>query len=201
MTLPNKLTLIRIVMIPIFVIIFYISPLADFDLNLGITSIPLSFLIGTIVFAIAAFTDFLDGNLARKYNLVTTFGKFLDPLADKLLVTSALLICVEFGLIPSWVAIIIISREFMVTGIRLLAMGEGKVIAASKMGKAKTISQIFMIIFLLLFPIERAGMFSYTNDVALAIILDVLVLIATLLTVVSGIDYFAKNKEIIFSSK
>lgn len=201
MTLPNKLTLIRIVMIPIFVIIFYISPLAEFDLNLGITSIPLSFLIGTIVFAIAAFTDFLDGNLARKYNLVTTFGKFLDPLADKLLVTSALLICVEFGLIPSWVAIIIISREFMVTGIRLLAMGEGKVIAASKMGKAKTISQIFMIIFLLLFPIERAGMFSYTNDVALAIILDVLVLIATLLTVVSGIDYFAKNKEIIFSSK
>lgn len=188
MNLPNKLTLLRILMIPLFVAVFYIPYLTKESLTLLSHEISLSFLIGVIIFSIAAFTDFLDGNLARKYNQVTTFGKFMDPLADKLLVMSALLMALEYKLVPGYVAIIILAREFMVTGIRLLAVGEGNVIAASSLGKVKTISQIVMIIGLFILPPGK-------------ILIIILIVIATVLTAVSGIDYFMKNKTIVFASK
>ena len=123
MNTPNKLTLIRVILIPFFVL-FLMTDL-----------LPASQLWALAVFAIASFTDFLDGYLARRDQLVTNFGKLMDPLADKLLVTAALICFVEIGLAPAWVVIIIISREFLVTSIRLVAAGEGKVIAADKSGK------------------------------------------------------------------
>lgn len=205
MNLPNKLTLLRILMIPLFVALFYIPGLKDTDLNYFGLTVPLTFLIAAIVFAVASFTDFLDGNLARKYNLVTTFGKLMDPLADKMLVMSALLMAIELQLLPAFVAILIIAREFMVTGIRQLAVGEGKVIAASNLGKAKTVTQMIMILALFIFKVSRENgqmFFSYAEGQApFGIIVDLLILLATLLTVISGVDYFMKNKHIIFASK
>lgn len=198
MNLPNKLTLLRIMMIPVFVIIFYIPVLQEETFSFIGLETTLANLIGLIVFAVAAFTDFLDGNIARKYNLVTTFGKFMDPLADKLLVTSALLISIELGLLPAFVAIIIISREFMVTGIRTLAISEGKVIAASPLGKAKTVSQMVLIIVLLLANIKP---FDFASYAIMNGVVDGLIVLATLLTLISGIDYFVKNKNIILASK
>jgi CDP-diacylglycerol---glycerol-3-phosphate 3-phosphatidyltransferase len=202
MNLPNKLTLLRIAMIPLFVVIFYIPVLKETSFSVGTLEFSLDYLLGFVVFAIAAYTDRLDGKIARRDNLITTFGKFMDPLADKLLVTSALLLGIELGLIPAFVAILIISREFMVTGIRLLAVGEGKVIAASNLGKAKTVSQMVMIIVLLLLPVERSMMFTYPDGFLVqAILADALISLATILTVVSGVDYLLKNKSIIFESK
>jgi CDP-diacylglycerol---glycerol-3-phosphate 3-phosphatidyltransferase len=198
MNLPNKLTLLRIIMIPVFVVIFYIPVLQD-EVTIFNYDLTLANLVGVIVFAVAAFTDFLDGNIARKYNLVTTFGKFMDPLADKLLVMSALLISIEFNLMPAFVPIIILAREFMVTGIRTLAISEGKVIAASNLGKLKTVSQMVMIIVLLVLDVKKDMIF--TNFSGVSIITDVLITIATLLTLISGYEYFSKNKHIIFASK
>lgn len=201
MNLPNKLTLLRILMIPIFVVIFYL-PFLQIDIRFLSLDITLANIIAVIVFALAAFTDFLDGNIARKYKLVSTFGKFMDPLADKLLVASALLILIEINLLPAFVAILIISREFMVTGIRTLAISEGKVIAASPLGKAKTVSQIVMIISLLIFDlrVEQSYM-VFTSFNIFNVIGDILIIIATLLTLISGYDYLVKNKDIIFASK
>ena len=143
-----------------------------------------------ILFIIASFTDFLDGYIARKYNLVTTFGKFIDPLADKLLVMAALLLLNDFGIIPIWITIVILSREFIVTGIRLVAVGAGKVIAASNLGKYKTASTMIALVILLFAPLypdlEFYGL--------------VILYIGLALTVISGIDYFIKNKEIIMES-
>ena len=141
MTLPNKLTLLRILIIPIMVVLFYITPLRS-NAFLGVSYL---YLIEFVLFALASITDFLDGNIARKYNLVTTFGKFLDPLADKLLVFTAMVIFMADGdsyngveLLPLWVFIIMLIREFGVSGIRMLASSKGEVIAAGKMGKIKT---------------------------------------------------------------
>ena len=149
MNVPNKITLSRICLIPIFIIIMSVS----FDWgqwDIGSTSLPVSHFVAAIIFIVAAGTDFLDGHYARKYNLVTNLGKFLDPLADKLLVSAALILLVEIGLAPAWVVIIIISREFAVTGLRLVAAGEGIVLAASHMGKLKTATQLIAISLLLL---------------------------------------------------
>jgi CDP-diacylglycerol--glycerol-3-phosphate 3-phosphatidyltransferase len=176
-------------MIPLIVIIPFIPGLEREVLD-GVT---LSNLLVLIVFCIAAFTDFLDGYIARKYNLVTDFGKFMDPLADKLLVFAAFILLIDMGRIPGWIVTVIIAREFMVTGIRLLASNNNLVIAASKLGKAKTISQMFTIIVLLL------NNFPFSNiNIPVGMILMYL---AAFLTVVSGIDYFIKNKEIILKSK
>ncbi len=204
MNLPNKLTLLRIIMIPLFVVLFYIPALNDNNLTIFNTNIALSNLLGVVIFALAAYTDHLDGKIARKYNLITTFGKFMDPLADKLLVTAALLMAVELRLMPAFIPIIIISREFMVTGIRLLAITDGLVIAASSLGKLKTVSQIVLIIVLFLFNLHPEGNATYmmfTHFSVENIIVDVLMMIATLFTVVSGYDYLMKNKQIIFQSK
>lgn len=194
MNLPNKLTLLRIILIPFMVIAAEISYLNEFIVYQNIS---LANIIVLFIFIIASFTDFLDGYIARKNNIVTDFGKFMDPLADKLLVFAAFIILLELDRLPGWIITIILAREFMVTGIRLIAVNNNRVIAASKLGKAKTISQIVAIIVLLIngFP------FSLISSEFAKIVLVVLTYIAALLTVISGIDYFVKNKEVILSNE
>src|SRR5699024_5997483 len=140
MNLPNKITISRIFLIPIFILLLSI-PLDLGTWNIGGNDLLFVELIAAVIFLIAALTDWLDGYYARKYNLITNMGKFLDPLADKLLVSAAFILLVELQLAPAWVIIIIISREFAITGFRLVASGEGIVLAASNMGKLKTVSQ------------------------------------------------------------
>lgn len=193
MNLPNKITISRIFMIPIFIIILSL-PLDWGELSIGgDATLPVHHLVGGLIFIIASITDFVDGHLARKYNLITNMGKFLDPLADKLLVSAALILLVQLDLAPAWIVIIIISREFAVTGMRLVAAGEGIVLAASNMGKLKTTFQILSISLLMLhnFP------FSY-----IGIPMDMITLyIAMILTAWSGIDYFIKNAHVMSESK
>lgn len=188
MNLPNKLTLFRVILIPVMVILSYF-----FKDNIVFHTVSLSNLLVLFVFVVAAFTDFLDGYIARKHNMVTTLGKFMDPLADKLLVLAGLIILLEANAIYGWAVIMILAREFMVTGIRLLAVEDNVVIAASKLGKAKTVSQMLMVILLLL------G--NYPFDLINIPMGTIFIYIATALTVVSGIDYFIKNKHVIFKSK
>lgn len=173
MNIANKLTLLRIIMIPFFIYLL----LSKYTL------------LAFVVFSLASFTDFLDGYLARKHNLITNFGKFMDPLADKLLITSALVCFVELGVLNSWVVIIILSREFIVSIFRAIAAAEGIVIAASWWGKAKTISQMLMVILLLLnnYPFEWI---NFPMD-------QILIVLATALTIISGYDYIVKNKQVL----
>ena len=193
MNLANKLTMLRVILVPIF-LIFLIGK-----------GIPYGSIIATLIFIIASLTDQLDGYIARSRNQITNFGKFMDPLADKLLVTAAL---VELHLIPSWAAVIIIAREFAVSGLRTVAASEGTVIAASWWGKIKTVTQIIAILLLLLqVNIESIkalnssfeasaflnNFFAYAPKIAL--------FIAIAMTIISGIDYFIKNKGAISSNK
>jgi len=193
MNLPNKLTLIRMLLIPFMVVVAEIGYFQGINV---IYDISLANILVLIIFSIASFTDFLDGHIARRDHLVTDFGKFMDPLADKLLVFAALIILVEQEKLPGWIVTIIIAREFMVTGIRLLAANQKIVIAASNLGKAKTISQIVTIIVLLIngFP------FFLISKTLATIVCQVLIYLSALLTLVSGIDYFMKNRKIIFNS-
>lgn len=192
MNIPNKITLSRICLIPIFIIILSV----DFnwgEWSIGTTSLPVSHFVAALIFLVASLTDWLDGYYARKYHLVTNMGKFLDPLADKLLVSAAYILLVELDLAAAWIVILIISREFAVTGLRLVAAGEGVVLAASNMGKLKTVSQISSIAFLLLHNYP----FSY-----LGIPFDTILLyIALILTTWSGIEYFIKNWHVMRDSK
>jgi CDP-diacylglycerol--glycerol-3-phosphate 3-phosphatidyltransferase len=178
MNLANKITLGRVFLVPVFLIVFYFNSQYSNYYACG-------------VFVIASLTDALDGYIARSRNLVTNFGKFADPLADKVLAATALIVLVGAGRAPAWVVIIIIAREFAISGFRIIAASEGVNIAASKWGKAKTTSQLTAIILLLLdnFP------FNYVSFPADKIMLY----IALILTVVSGIDYFLKNKEVLKS--
>lgn len=192
MNIPNKITLSRIFLIPIFIVLLSI-PFNWGEWSIGYSTLPISHFVAALIFAIASGTDWLDGYYARKYNLITNLGKFLDPLADKLLVSAALILLVELGLAPAWIVIIIISREFAVTGLRLVASGEGIILAASNMGKLKTVSQILAILLLLLHNYP----FSY-----LAFPLDIIMLyIAMIITVISGYDYFAKNWHVMKDAK
>ena len=165
MNTANKLTMLRILMVPIFVLFMYLN-------------IENSRIIATIIFVIASFTDFLDGYIARKNNLVTNFGKFADPLADKILVAAALICLTELGDVPAWGVIIIIAREFAVTGFRIIAASENITIAASPLGKIKTVSQLVSLIILLtnITMIYKIGIVSFY--------------IAILFTIISGVDYF-----------
>jgi len=192
MNIPNKITLSRILLIPIFILLLSI-PFEWGEWNIGDTALPISHFVAGMLFILASATDWVDGYYARKYNLVTNLGKFLDPLADKLLVSAALILLVELGLAPAWIVIIIISREFAVTGLRLVAAGGGIVLAASNMGKLKTVTQIVAIAALLLhnFP------FSYLGFPLATIMLY----IALFFTVLSGYDYFAKNWNVMRDSK
>lgn len=192
MNLPNKLTLLRIVMVPMIVVIF-IFPFNNVpEYELMNTSISIIDIITLVIFAIASFTDFLDGMIARKYNLITTFGKFADPIADKLLVNSVLLLLAGEGTIPIIVPIIMISRDMVVDAIRLVAASNNRVIAASPWGKLKTVAQMFAIIMLLLRNIPFSLM---------GVRVDLFLIgIATVVSLISGIDYFIKNKDIIMES-
>ena len=177
MNLPNKLTMFRVILIPFFVL-FMLVDITNVDKWIALA-----------IFIIASLTDLLDGRIARKYNLVTNFGKFMDPLADKLLVCSALICLVEMVKIPSWMVIIIIAREFIISGFRLVASDNGVVIAASYWGKFKTTFQMVMIC-LLIADIE-----------AISMITDVIMWAALILTVISLIDYLIKNKDVMKDTK
>ncbi len=189
--LPNKITLARIALIPVFMIIMLV-PFQWGSVHIGDESIPVAHLTGAVLFIIASTTDWVDGYYARKLNLVTNFGKFLDPLADKLLVSAALITLVQFDLAPAWMVIIIISREFAVTGLRLVLAGTGEVVAANMLGKIKTWAQIIAVAALLLhnLPFELVS-FPF-GDIALWV--------AVIFTVISGWDYFAKNWDALKTS-
>ena len=193
MNLPNKITISRIILIPIFVVMMLIRIEEWGDITILGATMPVTHLLGAIIFIIAATTDWIDGYYARKLNLVTNMGKFLDPLADKLLVSAALIVLVELQMAPSWIVIIIISREFAVTGLRLVLAGEGEVVAANMLGKIKTWAQIVAISALLLHNIFFE-MFSFPFD-------KLALWVALFFTVWSGLDYFVKNKEPFLKSK
>lgn len=177
MNLPNKLTIFRVILIPFF-IVFLLVPITAYDKWIALA-----------IFIIASLTDLLDGKIARKYNLVTNFGKFMDPLADKLLVCSALICLIELNKIPSWMVIIIIAREFIISGFRLVAADNGVVIAASYWGKFKTTFQMVAVC-LLIADIE-----------VLRLVTEIVLWIAVILTVVSLVDYLIKNKDVMKENK
>lgn len=177
MNLANKLTILRIFLVPVFLIF------------IAVKGIPYGKEIATSVFIAASLTDKLDGYIARSRNQVTNFGKFMDPLADKLLVTAALVSLVELQIIPAWVSIIIIAREFAVSGLRTIAASEGIVIAASKWGKAKTVVQIIAII---------SALINLSHNISgLKLVTNVSIGAAVIITIISGLDYFVKNKNVI----
>ena len=181
MTLASKITLVRVAMIPAFMVTMYLS---------GGTP-GLWMYISLTIFIVASLTDMLDGKIARKYNLVTNFGKFMDPLADKLLVCSAMICLIELDRLAAWIVIVIIAREFIISGFRLVASDNGVVIAASYWGKFKTTFQMLMVIVLIL-------------DIQMPffqILGTVLTYVALILTVVSLIDYIVKNKDVLKDQK
>ena len=180
MNLPNKLTILRIILIIPFVI-FMILGQGEGWMKWAALGI----------FIVASLTDTLDGHIARKYHLITNFGKFMDPLADKILVMSAMVILVELGRLPSWICLIIIAREFAVSGLRLIASDNGLVIAASWWGKTKTVSQMVMVILMLA---DLPAPYPH-------IITDIVMYIALALTVISMIDYFVKNGHVLKAQK
>lgn len=192
MNIPNRITVSRILLIPLFLIIM-LAPFDWGEMRLLGADLPVTHFVGALIFIIASSTDWVDGHYARKYNLVTNMGKFLDPLADKLLVSAALIVLVELGFAPSWIVIIIISREFAVTGLRLLLAGEGEVVAANMLGKIKTWTQIVAISALLLHNIIFA-MIPFRFDL-------LALWVALFFTIWSGWDYFAKNSHILKNSK
>ncbi len=212
MNLANKLTIFRVILVPIFVIVGYLG-------TLGIITgewlgIPTSFWIMNVIFIIASITDKLDGYIARSRNQVTTFGKFLDPLADKILVLSALVMLVEFGKIPAWIPIIVLTREFLVSGYRLIAVEKGgKVIAASIWGKLKTVTQMIAIILVF---VDKFNFFNFmisntnkveamsnsiqiymtSGEIVLNIITSVIMLVSVVATIFSGYDYLKNGKDL-----
>jgi len=188
LNLANRITIARIFLVPV-VSLFLLIRYDFWSFTINNTTTTGSELIAAFVFIVAASTDGLDGYIARKRQLITNFGKFLDPLADKLLISAVLISLVEMQRLSAWVAIIIISREFAVTGLRLVAAAEGIVIAASKLGKLKTVTQIVAMVALMMnnFPFSFLG-FPFDTLMVYAMVL---------VTVVSGIDYFMKNKQVI----
>lgn len=181
MNIANKLTLLRMLMIPVFIFLL-LNYSADQVVWLG-TAIPVNQVWATVVFALASFTDFLDGYLARKYQLVTSFGAFFDPMADKLLVMAALILLVQLGSVPGWVVFIILARELMVTGLRvLIAQSNGKVMAAAMPGKIKTTTQMLAIICFLLQDMGRS-----VWGLSLA---NLLLYVCLFFTIYSGLEYF-----------
>ena len=175
MNLPNKLTIIRVCLIPFFVAALLFDHGNNYTMRI----------VANVLFIVASLTDLFDGKIARKYNLVTNFGKCMDPLADKLLVCSALICLIELGQLPAWVVIIIISREFIISGFRLVAADNGVVIAASYWGKFKTTFQMAAVILMIF------------NIPALTLVTNIVVVIAVALTIISLVDYVAKNIKIL----
>ena len=195
MNLPNKLTIFRIILVPIMVIIPFFNIPGEF---LGI---PISLLIIDAIFIIASITDKLDGHIARSRNQITTFGKFLDPLADKILVLAAMIMLVEFAKLPAWIPIIVLAREFIVSGYRLVAVEKGgKVIAASIWGKLKTVTQMIAII---LAFIDVNAFCAFINDnltgfaFVLNLVSSILMTISVIATIFSGYDYVKDGKDLL----
>lgn len=173
MNLPNRLTVLRVILVPVFIIFLMLK------------SIPHNDYIALAIFIIASLTDMLDGKIARKYNLITDFGKFMDPLADKLLVCSALICLIELSRIKAWMVVVIIAREFIISGFRLIAAEKGTVIAAGWLGKIKTVFQMVAVCLLI------------ANIPVLYIPTQIILWIAVIMTVVSLVDYIIKNKGVL----
>ncbi|GAA6112432.1 MAG: CDP-diacylglycerol--glycerol-3-phosphate 3-phosphatidyltransferase [Apilactobacillus sp.] len=189
MNLPNKLTIVRILLIPVFIILLSCSINMGTVIWLG-TSIQVTRIVAALIFAAACITDFLDGQIARRQHLVTNFGKFADPLADKMIVMSAFIILVSFGFVPAWVAAIIVCRELAVTGLRLIVVeNNGEVIAAAWPGKIKTFSQMISIILLLL------NDFLYVPFTTIGFG-TIILYVCLIFTIYSGIEYFVKSRFI-----
>ena len=178
MNLPNKLSLARMALIPVMVALMY-------------PNTPVCNLLAAAVFGAAAFTDYLDGHIARKEGIVTDFGKFIDPVADKLLNLSAMIMLIHLGLMPAWMVIVILARELCVDGLRMVAVGNGQVIAAGQLGKIKTVSQIVLVLWLMLLRLPVSG-----NVISLLLALWVVAI-----TLWSGIDYFVKNGSCLKNAK
>ncbi len=190
MNLPNKLTMLRVIMVPFFVAFLLLTP-----------EYPSFKWVAFALFVAASLTDLLDGYIARKYNLITNFGKFMDPLADKLLVSAALVCLTALGFIPAWMTIVIISREFIISGFRLVAAERGIVIAAGWLGKWKTAVTMVMLAVMLLvvnasgFAVDTTGTIGGVYG-AFIMLADVLLWISVILTIVSLVDYLVKNKDV-----
>ena len=217
MNLANKLTIFRMILVPIFVIAGYLGIMEIITGEL--LGLPSYFWIMNIIFIIAAITDKLDGYIARSRNQVTTFGKFLDPLADKILVLSALVMLVEFGKIPAWIPVVVLSREFIVSGYRLIAVEKGgKVIAASIWGKLKTVTQMLAIILMFTnkfnffdFMIATTNnaeaitssvkIYMSSGEIVLNVITSILMLISVIATIFSGYDYLKNGKDLFKEEK
>ena len=180
MNLPNKLTVLRMILIVPFVVLMLVGEGEGWMKWAALA-----------VFIIASLTDMLDGQIARKYNLITDFGKFMDPLADKLLVCSAMICLVDLGRLPAWICIVIIAREFAISGFRLVASDNGIVIAASWWGKTKTVSQMAMVIL----------MIANLDIPAMQVLTTVIMYVAAALTIISLVDYIVKNKQVLASQK
>ena len=174
MNLANKLTMLRLLGVPVFIVLFNIYGTDN--------------LITALVFALVAFTDFLDGYVARKYQMITTFGKFMDPLVDKVLTLAGFVMLTGVGLIPSWTVVVIIFRELLITGLRTVAASNNVTIAASNLGKAKTVSQFIAIIAFLLY-----GVLTGLQDWVFSLLLY----ISVILTIISGLEYLIKNKHVL----
>lgn len=192
MNIANRLTIARIVMIPVFLLMMCFQKDALGTVNVLQSNLSVSWILSMIIFTIASITDFLDGYLARKYHLITNFGKFADPLADKLLVMTAFITLVGAGVIPMWIVAVIVCRELAVTGLRLLLVNDGEVLAAAWPGKVKTATQMLAIIFLLIddFPVKG---FPFSIG-------TILLYVCLVATVYSGVDYFIKNKHVFADS-
>ena len=195
MNLANKLTIFRIILVPIMVIVSF------FEINKYFLGVPITFLIMDLIFIIASITDKLDGYIARSRNQVTTFGKFADPLADKILVLAAMIILVEYSKLPAWIPIIVLAREFIVSGYRLVAVEKGgKVIAASIWGKLKTVTQMIAII-LAFIDVNAFGECFKGNiegiPFVLNLIVTIMMIIQTVATIFSGYDYLKNGKDLL----
>ena len=209
MNLPNKLTVIRILLVPIMVIISFLNIPGEF------AGVPMKMIILDIIFIIASITDKLDGTIARKTNKITTFGKFLDPIADKILVVAALIMFVEMGKVPAWIPIVIIFREFAVSGYRLIAVqNAGKVIAANMWGKLKTVSQMIAIILMFITTqpyfafihrtaskveaiMESSKVYMTTGDFIINILASIMLTVAVVATIFSGYEYLKGGKDLL----
>ena len=195
MNLPNKLTIFRIILVPVMAIIPYLNLKGDF---LGL---PLTYFFMELIFIVASITDKLDGYIARSRNQVTTFGKFLDPLADKILVLTAMVLLVELGKIPAWIPIIVLAREFIVSGYRLVAVEKGgQVIAASIWGKLKTVTQMIAIILVMFdknsfWDCFKGGLTG--ADYVINLISTILLVISVVATIFSGADYLKSGKDLL----
>jgi len=176
MNLPNKITIARVCLIPVYLFVYLAQPLSEMP----------NMWLALIIFSVASITDAIDGYIARRYKLVSNFGKLMDPLADKLLVSAALIAFVASGALPAWVVVLLISREFFVSGLRQLAVEQGIVVAASSSAKFKTITQIVLVIYILL-PIQ---MFRFD------FIVTALIVVTTLASLYSGIEYAVRNRGI-----